>query len=68
MGHKATFKQSDLTRAIKGSKAAGEVVTGSIIDANGQIRLTYLTNQTINPDNDADEQDKWTQSIENTSP
>ena len=33
----ATFRQSDLTRAIKGVKAAGEVVARVEVDAGGKI-------------------------------
>jgi hypothetical protein len=36
-----TFKQRDLTRAIKGAQAAGVDVRGVIVDKNGQIVVLF---------------------------
>jgi hypothetical protein len=39
-----TFKQRDLTRAIRGAVAAGQIVERAWIDANGRIMLGFATN------------------------
>jgi hypothetical protein len=36
-----TFRQSDLTRALKGAKQAGQVATRAEIDREGRILLTF---------------------------
>lgn len=39
----STFKQSDLTRAIKACKNAGCNVDGAIIEPDGKLKLHFLT-------------------------
>lgn len=37
----ARFRQSDVTRAIRAAKNAGERLAGCVIDINGNIVLTF---------------------------
>jgi hypothetical protein len=39
----ATFRQAELTRAIKGAEAAGKIVIGTTIDPDGKMHLEYGT-------------------------
>jgi hypothetical protein len=39
----ATFRQAELTRAIKGAEKAGKTVIGTTIDPDGKMRLVYAT-------------------------
>jgi hypothetical protein len=39
-----SFKQRDLTRAIRGAVAAGQIVERALIDADGRIMLGFATN------------------------
>jgi hypothetical protein len=38
-----TFKQRDLTRAIRGAVAAGQIVERACVDADGRITLGFAT-------------------------
>ena len=68
MAGKATFKQSDITRACKGALMAGLKVHSAEIDSDGKIRLCLSGPGDIIADNDAAEVNKWTKDIENTTP
>jgi hypothetical protein len=39
MSRRAAFSQADVSRALKGVKAAGEPIRGVEIDPNGNIRI-----------------------------
>ena len=43
----ATFRQSDLTRAIRAAVKAGVRVTGATVDAEGKISLTIGGEQPV---------------------
>jgi hypothetical protein len=44
-----TFRQSDLTRALKGAAQAGQVPTRAEIDRDGKISLTFSGEQPTPP-------------------
>jgi hypothetical protein len=41
-----TFRQRDLTRAIRGAVAAGQIVERACVDADGRITLGFATKVT----------------------
>ena len=56
-----TFRQGDLTRAIKGAVQAGQVLTRAEIDRNGKISLTFGGDQPPPPSSAKD----WDEALDN---
>jgi hypothetical protein len=50
-----TFRQGDLTRALKGARQAGQVPTRAEIDRDGKISLTFGDEQPPSSARDWDE-------------
>ncbi|MBI1265421.1 MAG: hypothetical protein GC187_11885 [Alphaproteobacteria bacterium] len=51
-----TFRQTDLTRAVKAARAAGLQVTATVIAPDGSIRLEHVADPR---DNGESPFDKW---------